>query len=88
MNTYLTIILYLGLAEVLRRCVSIVASAFTGPLSKIPGPFVSKFSRLPWAFEAIRGTHMNTAEHLFRKYGDIVRVGKCGPSTQLRETQD
>ncbi|KAE9378887.1 cytochrome P450 [Stipitochalara longipes BDJ] len=73
-NSYLAIVLYLGLAETLRRCLLIIISAFTGPLSKLPGPFLSKFTRLPWTFETITGKHMNTANSLFQKYGDIVRV--------------
>jgi hypothetical protein len=64
-----------------------IVSAFAGPLSKIPGPFISKFTRLPWALELIAGKHTNTAEQLFQKYGDMVRVGKLVPTIYMRETQ-
>jgi hypothetical protein len=83
MNSYLIIVFYLGLGEGLRRCVSVVVTAFTGPLSKIPGPFVAKFTGLPWTIESLRGKHMNTPAQLFQKYGEIVRVGKPAPTIHV-----
>ncbi|KUJ07792.1 cytochrome P450 [Mollisia scopiformis] len=80
MGIYLTLILCLGLAEIVRRCISSLMLAFTGPLSKIPGPFVSKLTRFPWALESIQGKHMNFTHRLFQRYGDIVRVA---PTTVL-----
>ncbi|KAE9368279.1 cytochrome P450 [Stipitochalara longipes BDJ] len=81
METYLSILLGLALLEVTRRCCSIILCAFTGPLSKIPGPFLSKFTKLPWAMELIKGTHLNTVGPLFKKYNtDILRIA---PDTVL-----
>jgi hypothetical protein len=77
METYLTIFLCLVLAEFIRRCVSVLLHAFTGPLSKVPGPFLAKFTKIPWAIQLIKGTHLNTVGPIFKKYGsDIVRIGK------------
>jgi hypothetical protein len=50
--------------------------AFTGPLSKVPGPFIMKLSAWPWVIETITGNQMNAAPILFKKYGDTVRIGE------------
>jgi hypothetical protein len=76
MNTYLSILLCLGLAELLRRFILALFIAFTGPLSKIPGPLLWKLTPLPWLYECLAGNMMNVAPGLFEKYGDVVRVGK------------
>jgi hypothetical protein len=76
MNSYVLILIYLGLAELLRRFVSALILAFTGPLSKIPGPLLWKLTPLPWLYECLTGNMMNVAPGLFEKYGDVVRVGK------------
>ena len=76
MNHYLTISLYLILAEVVRRCILTVKSAFTGPLAKIPGPLLAKFTSLLRLFETLSGNHMNSTTVLFEKFGDVVRVGR------------
>jgi hypothetical protein len=76
MNSYFLILIYLGLAELLRRFVSALILAFTGPLSKIPGPLLWKLTPLPWLYECLTGNMMNVAPGLFEKYGDVVRVGK------------
>jgi hypothetical protein len=78
MFSYISLLLYLGLAELFRRCCFVLIEAFTGPLSKVPGPVLMKLSRLPWMFENIRGNTMNAAPKLFKKYGDVVRVGELG----------
>jgi len=87
-NSYLAILVYLGFAEALRRCILTILSAFTGPLSKVPGPLVSKFTRLPWTFETITGKHMNTTTKLLQKYGDVVRVGECAWSKYEEGSQN
>lgn len=75
MHAYLTLLLYALFAEGVRRCVLILLRGLTGPLSKIPGPLLAKFTTVPWIFEVIRGNQMNVGPELFRKYGDVVRVG-------------
>jgi hypothetical protein len=77
METYLTFLLYLVLAEAVRRCCSTLLGAFTGPLAKVPGPFLSRFSKIPWAIELIKGNHLNSVGPLMEKYGNVVRIGKC-----------
>jgi hypothetical protein len=53
-----------------------LSRAFIGPLSKVPGPFYMKFTAVPWAITCINGEQMNVAPELFKKYGNIIRVGK------------
>jgi hypothetical protein len=76
MYSYATLLAYLALAEVFRRCCIALIAAFTGPLSKVPGPFLMKLSKWPWAIQSITGEKMNVAPNLFEKYGDIVRIGE------------
>jgi hypothetical protein len=49
---------------------------FTGPLSKVPGPFISKFTGIPWWLRVFTGTHNHAGPGFFKKYGPVVRVGK------------
>lgn len=75
MYSYATILLCIVLAEVLRRCCRILLKAFTGPLSKIPGPWILKFGNLRWKLVVIQGNQVNESPKLFAKYGDVVRIG-------------
>ncbi len=75
MNTYLSVLLCLAGAELFRRCYLAVMCAFTGPLSKIPGPLLNKLSPIPWAIENLTGNAMNLVPKLFEKYGEVIRVG-------------
>ncbi|PMD33538.1 cytochrome P450 [Hyaloscypha variabilis F] len=70
-----TILLYALAAEIFRRCCLILLAAFTGPLSKIPGPMIGKFTSWPWLIQCVKGNQMNIGPGLFQKYGDVVRVG-------------
>ena len=76
MYTVTTLLLFVVLVEVLRRCCMVLITAFTGPLSKIPGPLLYKLTSLPANIHTLRGTHSNLFAELFEKYGDVVRVGK------------
>jgi hypothetical protein len=76
MYSITTILVYALAAEVLRRCCLIFLTAFTGPLSKIPGPMIGKFNPWPWIIQCVKGNQMNIGPGLFTKYGDIVRVGE------------
>jgi len=76
MYSVTTLILTAIFVELFRRFCIILITAFTGPLSKIPGPFVGKFTSVPWIYQVIRGNQMNIGPKLFRKYGDVVRIGK------------
>ncbi|PVH81743.1 cytochrome P450 [Cadophora sp. DSE1049] len=75
MNTYISLLLWLAAAEVLRRLVLALKVAFTGPLSKIPGPILWSITPFPWMKENITGNSMNILADLFDRYGDVVRVG-------------
>jgi hypothetical protein len=75
MDSYVTLLFYLGLAELVRRCSIVILRAFTGPLSKIPGPVFMKFTTLPWDIHTIKGDKMHVVPKLFKKYGDTIRVG-------------
>jgi hypothetical protein len=76
MYSYVALLFYVALAELLRRCCIALIAAFTGPLSKVPGPFIMKLTNVPWMIEHITGNRMNTAPKLFEKYGDTVRIGE------------
>ena len=66
MEIYLTILFYLVLAETLRRCCSTLLHTFTGPLSKILGPFLSKFTKTQWVVVLMKGIHLNSFGLLFQ----------------------
>ncbi len=76
MNNYVIVVIWLAAAELLRRCILSLLCAFTGPLSKVPGPFINKLTTIPWIIENITGNTMNLVPEYHRKYGDVVRVGK------------
>ncbi|KAG0647760.1 Cytochrome P450 monooxygenase FUS8 [Hyphodiscus hymeniophilus] len=75
MYSYTTVLLYLVLAEVLRRCCKMLLTALTGPLAKVPGPWLLKFTLLPWRKVILQGNQVNVTPKLFAKYGDVVRIG-------------
>ncbi|KAK0099435.1 hypothetical protein ONS96_008459 [Cadophora gregata f. sp. sojae] len=75
MNTYVSLLLWFVAADLLRRLVLALKLAFTGPLSKIPGPKLWSVTSVPWMIENITGNSMNSIHSLFDKYGDVVRVG-------------
>jgi hypothetical protein len=77
MNNYVSVLIWLGVAEVLRRFILSLLCAFTGPLSKVPGPFINKLTGIPWIIENITGNVMNLVPEYHRKYGDVVRIGVC-----------
>ncbi|KAM0133962.1 hypothetical protein ACHAP3_005678 [Botrytis cinerea] len=73
--SYTIIVLCIVALEILRRiCVSIYAAFFT-PLSKVPGPLSLKLCGSIWLYHTLRGETMNIAPKLFKKYGDVVRIG-------------
>ena len=53
MVSYITLLLYVVLAEVGRRFCMALLTAFTGPLAKIPGPFLNKMTALPSLYQVI-----------------------------------
>ena len=71
MYSVTTLIFYALAAEILRRLILVLLTAFTGPLSKIPGPFWSKL--WVWIIEVINGNQMNLGPGHFEKYGPIVK---------------
>jgi hypothetical protein len=87
MPTIISLVAFTVLAEVLRRCCMAIILAFTGPLSKIPGPLINKFSILPWLYQCLTGNMINVAPGYFEKYGDIVRIGTI-PLSNLRPSSN
>jgi hypothetical protein len=75
MDFIFKIIVYLVSVELFRRFVMILIGGFTGPLAKIPGPFYARFTQIPWLISAMTGEAMNTCPELFKRYGEVVRVG-------------
>lgn len=74
MDLYFKLIIFLVSAEVFRRFVMVLINGFTGPLSKIPGPFHAKLTPIPWMIDSLRGEQMNTGQRLIQKYGETVRI--------------
>jgi hypothetical protein len=77
MYSYIQFGLYLLAAEFLRRAILILKVAYTGPLSKIPGPWWGKLTHIPWMIENVTGNSMNSMPRFFEKYGEVVRIGTC-----------
>jgi hypothetical protein len=75
---WIVLVVYLLLADLSRRCVLALIGAFTGPLSKVPGPLMYKLTPIPWLIDTISGNSMHVGPVLFKKYGDVVRVCKFG----------
>lgn len=71
---YLWLLFYAALAELARRCVLTLLVAYTGPLSKIPGPALNKFTGIPFQLLVSKGD-LSMFPDLFQKYGDTVRLG-------------
>jgi hypothetical protein len=76
MDNFLKIVVYLVSVELFRRLVMKLIGGFTGPLAKVPGPFLAKFTAIPWLINAAQGEQMNTGPELIKKYGDVVRAGE------------
>lgn len=85
MENYLWLLLYTALAEVARRVVLSLITAYTGPLSKIPGPALSKLTPLFWRLKISSGDFYYLLPELFKKYGNTVRVGKFNHFKQLAD---
>ncbi|XEV03397.1 hypothetical protein FSHL1_008684 [Fusarium sambucinum] len=51
-----------------------IASYFTSPLKKYPGPFLAKFTRLWYLYQASTGDSHLVLERLHKKYGPIIRI--------------
>jgi hypothetical protein len=79
MYNYTTLIIYVILADLFRRCCLILLTAFTGPLSKVPGPLINKLTVLPWLYQVLIGNHLNIGPPLFKKYGPVVRISEAFP---------
>lgn len=76
MANYLWLLLYTVLAELARRLVLTIIHAYTGPLSKIPGPAINKLTPIFWRLRLASGDFYYELPKLFEKYGDTVRVGE------------
>ncbi|KAH6714088.1 cytochrome P450 [Leptodontidium sp. MPI-SDFR-AT-0119] len=85
MANYLWLLLYTVLAELARRLVLTIIHAYTGPLSKIPGPAINKLTPIFWRLRLASGDFYYELPKLFEKYGDTVRVG---PATVLVKGKD
>ncbi|KAH6888430.1 cytochrome P450 [Thelonectria olida] len=51
-----------------------IASYFSSPLRKYPGPFLARFTRLWYLYQASTGDSHLVLDKLHRKYGPIVRI--------------
>ncbi|KAK0120157.1 hypothetical protein ONS95_011563 [Cadophora gregata] len=74
MANYLWLLLYTLLAEIARRVILALIFAYTGPLSKIPGPALGKLTALRWRLRVASGDYFYDLPKLFEQYGDTVRI--------------
>ncbi|KXJ95167.1 cytochrome P450 [Microdochium bolleyi] len=51
-----------------------IYAGLTGPLAKLPGPWWSKFTSLPIAYQVFHGTRIYLLHDLHKKYGPIIRA--------------
>ncbi|KAJ3546966.1 hypothetical protein NM208_g1739 [Fusarium decemcellulare] len=51
-----------------------IAAYFSSPLKKYPGPFLARFTRLWYLYQASTGDSHLVLEELHQKYGPIVRI--------------
>jgi hypothetical protein len=59
---------------VLYAWLKVIAGAFFGPLSKIPGPKLWAMSRLPRMYMEWQGEEAAGVDALHKKYGPVVRL--------------
>jgi hypothetical protein len=76
MHSYVIFGLALLIVECVRRLVLMLKFAYTGPLSKIPGPWWGKFSAVPWMISNVTGNSMNQIPGYFEKHRNVIRVGR------------
>lgn len=79
-------IAFLGVLYLAKGVVSSIYNAFYGPLSKLPGPFWSKFTGWPLSISGLRGIAYRKLLGLHEKYGDVIRIGtyKVGAQSIFR----
>ncbi|RDW56438.1 hypothetical protein BP5796_13187 [Coleophoma crateriformis] len=75
MTSFVQMLVVVLVGEFLRRCVETLLFGFTGPLAKIPGPWLCKVSTLPHKLALIQGRNVERYRDLMKRYGDTVRVG-------------
>ncbi|KAF5632048.1 cytochrome P450 monooxygenase oxidoreductase [Fusarium sp. NRRL 52700] len=69
-SLYVLVVLCLTLGWVILALVKFIRS----PLSRVPGPFLARFTRLWLLKEVYFGTYPKTSIELHRKYGPVVRI--------------
>jgi hypothetical protein len=80
MVSFIILGLYVVGLEILRRFILTLVKAYTGPLSKIPGPFWNKFSIAPVVLQNMQSTQCRDShwrkDGVFGIYGPVVRICK------------
>ena len=61
-------------------------NAFFHPLSKVPGPKINALSRVPYIRHLIKGSTVDNAVDLHKKYGEVVRMSPNEVSFTSGET--
>lgn len=76
LKTLLSVCIVFILAYAISKVLKALWYGLTGPLAKIPGPWLNRFTALPWMAAVVRGKAFEQGINYNRKYGDIVRVGE------------
>ncbi|KAJ9656959.1 hypothetical protein H2201_008362 [Coniosporium apollinis] len=71
---YFHLTLFLSAVWFTYHVIRLVRRAFTGPLSKIPGPLICRFSNLPLKLATLQGSRVFFVDELHQKYGTCVRI--------------
>ncbi|KOS20908.1 Isotrichodermin C-15 hydroxylase [Escovopsis weberi] len=68
------------------RLVRLVSDVFRSSLAAVPGPRARAASRLPLAWSIVRGTLVQDAQALHRRYGPVVRISPNEVSLAAEES--
>ncbi|KAF5532710.1 cytochrome P450 monooxygenase [Fusarium phyllophilum] len=74
MASYVHLLLYCALAEILRRFIFALVEAYTSPLAKVPGPWFRRISHLPYKIAIIQDKPALVYAKLMKKYGNTVVI--------------
>ncbi|KAI4680286.1 uncharacterized protein J4E84_007934 [Alternaria hordeiaustralica] len=63
-----------ALLVVLAYIIKIVWKGLTGPLSKLPGPWYTKYTNLVLRYQTVSGKRIFYVDNLHQRYGGVVRI--------------
>ncbi|KAF7679745.1 hypothetical protein GT037_001396 [Alternaria burnsii] len=67
-------ILLFGIAALFLKIISLAIRALSGPLRKVPGPLIARWTRFYLSYQILSGNRMQYIHALHQRYGPVVRV--------------